>query len=100
MQETVTAGATNANGGQHHLEHAMSDVDLGFDGDALPVANSPGGSMHGTKCALPGAFADASTVRVLPSRARLLEEASRPACPVTRAPLCRQGSVFFGCNVA
>ncbi len=46
----MTAGATEANGG-HALEHAMSDVDLGFANDALPVASSPGGSMHGAKCA-------------------------------------------------
>ena len=48
-QETVTAGVSEANGGQS-LEHAMSEVDLGFANDALPVSSSPGQSMHGTKC--------------------------------------------------
>jgi len=52
-QETVTAGAAEANGGRS-LEHAMSEVDLGFANDALPVSGSPGGSMRGgAKCARP-----------------------------------------------
>jgi len=50
-QETVTAGAAEANGGRS-LEHAMSEVDLGFANDALPISSSPGGSMRGgAKCA-------------------------------------------------
>ena len=47
----MTAGAAEANGGRS-LEHAMSEVDLGFANDALPVSGSPGGSMRGgAKCA-------------------------------------------------
>ena len=48
----MTAGAAEANGGRS-LEHAMSEVDLGFANDALPVSGSPGGSMRGTKCGRP-----------------------------------------------